>query len=145
MQLILNATQLNIILDIVLEFIVDCIILRNMKILLLYKAPLTIKKICSALDINPFEYFPFKKNFHVGYLQRKLCALRKDNQMMKLYLDNKEELTPLNPQLDLKLSHEFKDRNALEDQFKEISEKEGQQSEKENLNIIDENKELKKN
>ena len=145
MQLILNATQLNIILDIVLEFIVDCIILCNMKILLLYKAPLTIKKICSALDINPFEYFPFKKNFHVGYLQRKLCALRKDNQMMKLYLDNKEELRPLSPQLDLKISHEFEDRNTYEDQLKKISENESKQSEKEKANIIDENKELKKN
>ena len=96
------------------------------------------------MDINPFEYCPFKKNFHVGYLQRKLCALRKDNQMIKLYLDNKKQIRPLSPQLELKRSHEFEDRNTYEDQLKKISENERKQSEKEKANIIDENKELKK-
>lgn len=145
MQIILNETQLNLILDIILEFVVDCVILWEIKMYILYKASLTIKKILSVLDINPFEYFFSRDILIKGYLKRKICALRKDNQMMKYYLDNKEDIAPLDSKLEFENTHEFNERNTNEDEFKKISEKKELSKKKSKAITTSENKELKGN
>ena len=43
-----NIKQLNLILDIVLDFVMDCYILWNMKILLMIKLCIAIKKILNV-------------------------------------------------------------------------------------------------
>ena len=122
-----NNRELNIILDIVLDLIVECYILWNMKILLMIKLGLAIKKILNVYGFNLLDYLSSGNALLMEYAERKLYALRKDNAMMKKYLDNKADLD-----LTLKLSQEFKNKNEYEREFAKISKSHKKESEKEN-------------
>ena len=111
----LNNRELNIILDIVLDLIVECYILWNMKILLMIKLGLAIKKILNIYGFNLLDYLSNENALLMEYAERKILALRKDNAMMKQYLDKKDELKLL------ELSNEFEDRNKYEGEIAKIA------------------------
>ena len=117
----LNNRELNIILDIVLDLIVECYILWNMKILLMIKLGLAIKKILNIYGFNLLDYLSNENALLMEYAERKILALRKDNAMMKKYLDKKDELKLLRPNLTLELSNEFEDRNKYEGEIAKIA------------------------
>ena len=117
----LNNRELNIILDIVLDLIVECYILWNMKILLMIKLGLAIKKILNVYGFNLLDYLSNGNALLMEYAERKLFALRKDNAMMKKYLDKKDELKLLRPNLTLELSNEFEDRNKYAGEIAKIA------------------------
>lgn len=117
----LNNRELNIILDIVLDLIVECYILWNMKILLMIKLGLAIKKILNVYDFNLLDYLSNGNALLMEYAERKILALRKDNAMMKQYLDKKDELKLLRPNLTIELSNEFEDRNKYEGEIAKIA------------------------
>ena len=94
-----NNRELNLILDIVLDLIVECYILWNMKILLMIKLGLAIKKILNIYGFNLLDYLSNGNALLMEYAERKILALRKDNAMMKKYLDKKDELKLLRPNL----------------------------------------------
>lgn len=116
-----NNRELNIILDIVLDLIVECYILWNMKILLMIKLGLAIKKILNIYGFNLLDYLSNENALLMEYAERKILALRKDNAMMKQYLDKKDELKLLRPNLTLELSNEFEDRNKYEGEIAKIA------------------------
>ena len=117
----LNNSELNIILDIVLDLIVECYILWNMKILLMIKLGLAIKKILNIYGFNLLDYLSNENALLMEYAERKILALRKDNAMMKQYLDKKDELKLLRPNLTIELSNEFEDRNKYEGEIAKIA------------------------
>jgi hypothetical protein len=117
----LNNRELNIILDIVLDLIVECYILWNMKILLMIKLGLAIKKILNIYGFNLLDYLSNGNALLMEYAERKILVLRKDNAMMKKYLDKKDELKLLRPNLTLELSNEFEDRNKYEGEIAKIA------------------------
>ena len=117
----LNNRELNIILDIVLDLIVECYILWNMKILLMIKLGLAIKKILNIYGFNLLDYLSNGNALLMEYAERKIFALRKDNAMMKKYLDKKDELKLLRPNLTIELSNEFEDRNKYEGEIAKIA------------------------
>jgi hypothetical protein len=117
----LNNRELNIILDIVLDLIVECYILWNMKILLMIKLGLAIKKILNIYGFNLLDYLSNGNALLMEYAERKILALRKDNAMMKKYLDKKDELKLLRPNLTIELSNEFEDRNKYEGEIAKIA------------------------
>lgn len=117
----LNNRELNIILDIVLDLIVECYILWNMKILLMIKLGLAIKKILNIYGFNLLDYLSNENALLMEYAERKILALRKDNAMMKKYLDKKDELKLLRPNLTIELSNEFEDRNKYEGEIAKIA------------------------
>lgn len=117
----LNNRELNIILDIVLDLIVECYILWNMKILLMIKLGLAIKKILNIYGFNLLDYLSNENALLMEYAERKILVLRKDNAMMKKYLDKKDELKLLRPNLTLELSNEFEDRNKYEGEIAKIA------------------------
>jgi hypothetical protein len=117
----LNNRELNIILDIVLDLIVECYILWNMKILLMIKLGLAIKKILNIYGFNLLDYLSNENALLMEYAERKILALRKDNAMMKQYLDKKDELKLLRPNLTIELSNEFEDRNKYEGEIAKIA------------------------
>jgi hypothetical protein len=117
----LNNRELNIILDIVLDLIVECYILWNMKILLMIKLGLAIKKILNIYGFNLLDYLSNGNALLMEYAERKILALRKDNAMMKQYLDKKDELKLLRPNLTIELSNEFEDRNKYEGEIAKIA------------------------
>ena len=116
-----NNRELNIILDIVLDLIVECYILWNMKILLMIKLGLAIKKILNIYGFNLLDYLSNGNALLMEYAERKILALRKDNAMMKQYLDKKDELKLLRPNLTIELSNEFEDRNKYEGEIAKIA------------------------
>ena len=116
-----NNRELNLILDIVLDLIVECYILWNMKILLMIKLGLAIKKILNIYGFNLLDYLSNGNALLMEYAERKILALRKDNAMMKKYLDKKDELKLLRPNLTLELSNEFEDRNKYEGEIAKIA------------------------
>ena len=81
-----NKIQLNLIFDIVLDLLLDCYILRNMKLLFLIKLGLAIKKILHIYDVNLLNYLSSESYFLIEYIERKCFTLREDNAMMKRYL-----------------------------------------------------------
>ena len=117
----LNNRELNIILDIVLDLIVECYILWNIKILLMIKLGLAIKKILNIYGFNLLDYLSNENALLMEYAERKILALRKDNAMMKQYLDKKDELKLLRPNLTIELSNEFEDRNKYEGEIAKIA------------------------
>ena len=117
----LNNRELNIILDIILDLIVECYILWNMKILLMIKLGLAIKKILNIYGFNLLDYLSNENALLMEYAERKILALRKDNAMMKQYLDKKDELKLLRPNLTIELSNEFEDRNKYEGEIAKIA------------------------
>lgn len=117
----LNNRELNIILDIVLDLIVECYILWNMKILLMIKLGLAIKKILNIYGFNLLDYLSNGNALLMEYAERKILVLRKDNAMIKKYLDKKDELKLLRPNLTLELSNEFEDRNKYEGEIAKIA------------------------
>ena len=117
----LNNRELNIILDIVLDLIIECYILWNMKILLMIKLGLAIKKILNIYGFNLLDYLSNENALLMEYAERKILALRKDNAMMKQYLDKKDELKLLRPNLTIELSNEFEDRNKYEGEIAKIA------------------------
>lgn len=117
----LNNRELNIILDIVLDLIVECYILWNMKILLMIKLGLAIKKILNIYGFNLLDYLSNENALLMEYAERKILALRKDNAMMKKYLDKKDELKLLRLNLTLELSNEFGERNKYEGEIAKIA------------------------
>ena len=131
-----NNSQLNLILDIVLDLIVECYILWNMKILLMIKLGLAIKKILNVYGFNLLDYLSSGNVLLMEYAEGKLYALRKDNEMMKKYLDNKADLD-----LPVKLSKEFTIKNEYEIEFAKRFKSHKKESEKEN---IEEKKDLNK-
>ena len=78
-----NKKQLNLILDIVLDFVLDCYILWNMKIQLMIKLGIAIKKILNIYGVNLLDFLFTKNDLLKEYAESKLFALRKDNVMMK--------------------------------------------------------------
>ena len=117
----LNNRELNIILDIVLDLIVECYILWNMKILLMIKLGLAIKKILNIYGFNLLDYLSNGNALLMEYAERKILVLRKDNAMIKKYLDKKDELKLLRPNLTLELSNQFEDRNKYESEIVKIA------------------------
>ena len=103
-------SQLNLILIIVLELIVECYILSNMKIVLIIKLGLAIIKILSVYGFNLLDYLSNENTLVMEYLERKLFEMRKDNAMLRTYLDKKDELQALRPDLIFELSNEFEER-----------------------------------
>ena len=87
-----NNSQLNSILDIILDLMVECYILWNIKIVLLIKLAITIKKILNVYGFNLLDYLSSGNVLLMEYTESKLFALRKENAMMKKYLKNKDEL-----------------------------------------------------
>ena len=122
-----NNSQLNLILEIVFDLIVECYIIWNMKILLMFKLGLAIKEILNVYGFNLLDYLSSGNAVLMEYAERKIFALRKDNEMMKKYLDNKADLN-----LTLQLSQEFKNKNEYEREFAKISKSHKKESEKEN-------------
>lgn len=51
-----NKNKLNLIFDIILDFLIECYILWNMKLLLMIKLGLAIKKILNVYDVNFLNY-----------------------------------------------------------------------------------------
>ena len=128
-----NNRQLNLILDIILDLIVECYILWNMKILLMIQLAITVKKILNVYGFNLLVYLFSGNAFLIQYAESKLFELRKDNAMMKKYLKNKDYLETLRPKMILELSQEFEDKNENIREFAKSNKKE---SKKENVEDI---------
>ena len=92
-----------------------------MKILLMIKLGLAIKKILNIYGFNLLDYLSNGNALLMEYAERKILALRKDNAMMKKYLDKKDELKLLRPNLTLELSNQFEDRNKYESEIVKIA------------------------
>ena len=114
-----NIKQLNLILDIVLDFVMDCYILWNMKILLMIKLCIAIKKILNVYGINLLDFLFTKNALIIEYAEIKLFALRKDNDMMKKYID-KNNLKLLKSNLAEDLASAFEKRIKYEEQLAKI-------------------------
>lgn len=136
-----NNSQLNLILIIVLELIVECYILSNMKIVLIIKLGLAIIKILSVYGFNLLDYLSNENTLVMEYLERKLFEMRKDNAMLRTYLDKKDELQALRPDLIFELSNEFEERNNYKDKIAKIARSKEQTKQIKNEEI----KELKNN
>ena len=115
-----NIKQLNLILDIVLDFVMDCYILWNMKILLMIKLCIAIKKILNVYGINLLDFLFTKNALIIEYAEIKLFALRKDNDMMKKYID-KNNLKLLKSNLAEDLASPFEKRIKYEEQLAKIA------------------------
>ena len=115
-----NIKQLNLILDIVLDFVMDCYILWNMKILLMIKLCIAIKKILNVYGINLLDFLFTKNALIIEYAEIKLFALRKDNDMMKKYID-KNNLKLLKSNLAEDLASAFEKRIKYEEQLAKIA------------------------
>ena len=116
-----NNSQLNLILDIVLNFLVECYILWKMKVVLMIKLGIAIKKILNAYGINLLDYLSSENYLLIQYAENKIFTLRKENKMMNQYLVNKDELKLLRPNLTLEFSNEFEDRNKSEGELVKIA------------------------
>ena len=127
-----NNSQLNLILIIVLELIVECYILSNMKIVLIIKLGLAIIKILSVYGFNLLDYLSNENTLVMEYLERKL---------FEMYLDKKDELQALRPDLIFELSNEFEERNNYKDKIAKIARSKEQTKQIKNEEI----KELKNN
>lgn len=136
-----NNSQLNLILIIVLELIVECYILSNMKIVLIIKLGLAITEILDVYGFNLLDYLSNENTLVMEYLERKLFGMRKDNAMLKTYLDKKDELQALRHNLILDLSKEFRYRKIYEDEIAKIARNIEQTKQEKNEEI----KELKNN
>ena len=123
-----NNSQLNLTLDIILDLMVECYILWNVKILLFIKLAITIKKILNVYSFNLLDYLSSGNVLLMEYSESKLFALRKENAMMKKYLKNKT----LRPKMILELSQEFEDNNDYKREFAKIAKSYKKESEKEN-------------
>jgi len=123
-----NNSQLNLTLDIILDLMVECYILWNVKILLFIKLAITIKKILNVYSFNLLDYLSSGNVLLMEYAESKLFALRKENAMMKKYLKNKT----LRPKMILELSQEFEDNNDYKRGFAKIAKSYKKESEKEN-------------
>ena len=127
-----NNSQLNLIVIIVLELIVECYILSNMKIVLIIKLGLAIIKILSVYGFNLLDYLSNENTLVMEYLERKL---------FEMYLDKKDELQALRPDLIFELSNEFEERNNYKDKIAKIARSKEQTKQIKNEEI----KELKNN
>lgn len=137
-----NKSQVNLIIDILCEFLLDCYILWDMKLLILIKMILAAKKVCNVLEVD-LLYFCYSENdLLIEYVKRKIFVLCKDNEMMNRYLANKQQ-QPLRPDLTLQLSSEFEKRNAYERQIVKISQSDKNPSVKANVSSNDERKGFK--
>ncbi len=128
-----RTTKLNLILDLLLDFLLDCYILWDFKGLVVLKLCLTIKKILFIFEINLLCCFRNPNDLLIEYLQIKLFALTKDNEIMKKYLDNKD-LQSLSPSLIFGFSHEIEKRNECEVEIMKIDRNPKKQSEQANKN-----------
>ena len=136
-----NNSQLNLILDIVLNFLVECYILWKMKVVLMIRLGIAIKKILNVYGINLLDYLSSGNSLLIQYAENKIFTLRKENKMMKQYLVKKDELNLLRPDLDFEFSNEFEERNKFEGEVVKIggSTKKAEQEkddEKKNLKIL---------
>ena len=116
-----NNSQLNLILDIVLHFLVECYILWKMKVVLMIRLGITIKKILNVYGINLLDYLFSENSLLIQYAESKIFTLRKENEMMNQYLVNKDELKLLRPNLTLEFSNEFEERNKFEGEVVKIA------------------------
>ena len=116
-----NKNQLNLIFDIILDFLIECYILWNMKLLLMIKLGLAIKKILNVYDVNFLNYLSKENSLVIEYVEQKLVVMRKDNAAMKLYLEKKDNLETFTPNLLLQLSQEFNDKSKYEGEFAKIA------------------------
>jgi len=116
-----NKNQLNLIFDIILDFLIECYILWNMKLLLMIKLGLAIKKILNVYDVNFLNYLSKENSLVIEYVEQKLVVMRKDNAAMKLYLEKKDNLETFSPNLLLLLSQEFKEKSKYEGEFAKIA------------------------
>ena len=116
-----NNSQLNLILDIVLNFLVECYILWKMKVVLMIRLGIAIKKILNVYGINLLDYLSSGNSLLIQYAENKIFTLRKENEMMNQYLVNKDELKLLRPNLTLEFSNEFEERNKFEGEVVKIA------------------------
>lgn len=116
-----NKNKLNLIFDIILDFLIECYILWNMKLLLMIKLGLAIKKILNVYDVNFLNYLSKENSLVIEYVEQKLVVMRKDNAAMKLYLEKKDNLETFTPNLLLLLSQEFKEKSKYEGEFAKIA------------------------
>ena len=115
-----NTTKLNLILDLLLDFLLESYILWDMKILVVLKLCLTVKKILYVLDVNLLDCLCNQNYLLIKYFETKLFALKKDNKMMKQYLENKDYLQSLRPRLIFNVSQEIKKRDEYKISLEEI-------------------------
>ena len=134
-----NNSQLNLILDIVLNFLVECYILWKMKIVLMIKLGIAFKKILNVYGINLLDYLSSENSLVIQYVENKILTLREDNKMMKQYLVNQDELKLLRPNLTLEFSNEFEDRKKYEGECTKIARRTDQTEQEK----VDEKKNLK--
>ena len=130
-----NTDQINLILDIILDLLLDCYILWNMKILLMLKFCIAIKKILNILDVNLMDYLFSENALLIEYTKRKLFALRKYNAIMKKCVKNKSNIKALSPNLTLELSIEVKNKKIYERELMENDNKKENADESVNLKI----------
>lgn len=112
-----NTTKLNLILDLLLDFLLESYILWDMKILVVLKLCLTVKKILYVLDVNLLDCLCNQNYLLIEFLETKLFALKKDNKMMKQYLENKDYLQSLRPSLIFNFSQEIKKRDECKEEI----------------------------
>lgn len=112
-----NTTKLNLILDLLLDFLLESYILWDMKILVVLKLCLTVKKILYVLDVNLLDCLCNQNYLLIEFLETKLFALKKDNKMMKQYLENKDYLQSLRPRLIFNFSQEIKKRDECKEEI----------------------------
>lgn len=112
-----NTTKLNLILDLLLDFLLESYILWDMKILIMLKLCLTVKKILYVLDVNLLDCLCNQNYLLIEYLETKLFALEKENKMMEQCLENKDYLQFLRPSLIFNFSQEIQKRNGFKEEI----------------------------
>ena len=90
-----------------------------MKKLLMIKLCIAIKKISNVYGINLLDFLFTKNALIIEYAEIKLFALRKDNDMMKKFLD-KNNLELLKHNLPEDLTSAFEKRIKYEEQLAKI-------------------------
>ena len=110
-----------------------------MKIVLMIKLGIAFKKILNVYGINLLDYLSSGNSLLIQYAENKILTLRKDNEMMKQYLVNQDELKLLRPNLTLEFSNEFEDRNKYEGECTKIARRTDQTEQEK----VDEKKNLK--
>ena len=116
-----NKSQLNLILDIVLDFLLDCYIFWSMRILLMFKLGITIKKILNVYGVNLLVYLSNENAFLIEYAESKIFTLRKENAIMKRCLKKEDNLKSLRPNLIFEFFDIFEKRNIYEEQFAKMA------------------------
>ena len=124
-----NKNQFNLIIDIVLDLLLECYILWNVKKLLVIKVCITIKKILYVFRVDLLDYLFSENCLLIDFAKQKTFELIEDNKMIKLFLTKKKDIEASRNNLASGFYKEYRKRKEYHLEFKKISDKNEKEAE----------------